>query len=284
MSNKVSVFYDHILEAIEQTGLTRIQILRELKNSGADALEINYNHLKKNYKELMEELSEVDLGISCIYDTYDWGNKPIWINGKKLVDMAKKVGAEKILVIPGFISEKEADSLYSKSYSYEETTIFMNANPKVQNMKSALIKLIGYAKTKGIQVTMEDFDGRTAPFSCMYQLKWFMVNVPGLKCAFDTGNFAYSDEDVTKAYDILAPYIVHVHCKDRGVDPETAGKNANKGLLPVPCGKGYIPMKELIVKMKDSGYEGYLAAEHFFAPDQESAMNESIQYLCDLAE
>lgn len=103
---KLSVFYDHILEAMKQTNRTRLELFQEVKSEGIDAIEISSKHLKKYYKELKEDLNESGLVISCIYETYDWGNKPLWLQAKKQVDLARKVGAKTILVIPGFLSEK----------------------------------------------------------------------------------------------------------------------------------------------------------------------------------
>lgn len=281
---KISVFYDHILQAMEQTNRTRLELFREVRAEGIEAIEISATHLKKDYRQLKEELKESGLTISCVYETYDLGKRGLWILVKKQVDLAKKVGASKILVIPGFLSDKEATALNEKSASYEETTIFMNANDKVQNMKAALIRIVAYASTKGVSVMLEDYDGITAPFARMYQLKWFVQNVPGLKIALDTGNFAFSDEDVKQAYALLSQYIVHVHCKDRAEDAEMIGTRYNLGMKPAPCGKGYIPIRELVSQLSENGYEGYLAIEHFDAPDQAAYMKESAAYLNSFCE
>ncbi len=278
---KLSVFYDHILEAMEQTNRTRLELFQEVKSEGIDAIEISAKHVRKNYRELKEDLNESGLVISCIYETYDWGNKPLWLQAKKQVDLARKVGAKTILVIPGFLSEKEAAALNEKAVSNEETSIFMNANSKTQNMKDALNKLVAYASTKGVSVTLEDYDGYTAPYSRMYQLKWFMQNVPGLKFTLDMGNFAFSDEDVKQAYTILSQYIVHVHCKDRGEEEHNTENRYKRGLLPVPCGKGYLPIKELVNLLIENGYDGYFAIEHFGAPDQATYIKTSAEYLRD---
>lgn len=50
-----------------------------------------------------------------------------------------------------------------------------------------------------------------------------------LKFTLDTGNFAYSDEDAVQAYEVLKDYIVHVHCKDRNVDPALTGSTGTIG-------------------------------------------------------
>ena len=131
-----------------------------------------------------------------------------------------------------------------------------------------------------ILVTLEDFDGPVQPFARTYQLLWFMENVPGLKFTLDTGNFAYSDEDTVQAYEVLKDYIVHVHCKDRNVDPALTGEHRyNRGLLAAAVGSGYLPMKEILDRLKESGYEDYLAIEHFNAADQVAFMEQSAAFL-----
>ena len=95
--------------------------------------------------------------------------------------------------------------------------------------------------------TLEDFDGPVQPFARMYQLLWFMENVPGLKFTLDTGNFAYSDEDAVQAYEVLKDYIVHVHCKDRNVDPALTGEQIQSG---TSCGCGRIGLS---ADERDSG-------------------------------
>jgi len=123
----------------------------------------------------------------------------------------------------------------------------------------------------------------------MYQLFWFFQNVPGLKFTFDMGNFAFSNENAEVAYDFLKNYIVHVHCKDRGLE-KIKSKNFeeeifeekfrnNKGLAASPFGSGYIPIEKLVKKILACGYDGYFAIEHFDAPDQLLFMKKSAEFL-----
>lgn len=99
------------------------------------------------------------------------------------------------------------------------------------------------------------------------------------------GNFAYSDEDVAQGYELLKEYIVHVHCKDRGQEEkyqaaEREGRRRHcRGLACVPAGGGYLPIGELVTRLKAQGYDGYLAIEHFDAPDQMEYIRRSADYL-----
>ena len=44
---------------------------------------------------------------------------------------------------------------------------------------------------------------------------------------------------------------------------------------------GYIPMKEILGRIVEAGYEGYFAIEHFDATDQEKCMQRSAAFLRD---
>lgn len=277
---KISVFYDHITQAMAQTGQKLSVLLEEVKQDGIDGIEINYSQLATNKWKLMRAFKKAGLQISCIYEFYDWGNQVDLTKAKKHVKLAKKVGAGKILVIPGFLSEEEAEEINACCDSYDGTAAYMEKNPKIQNMKRALTELTAYARKKGVFVTLEDFDGKTAPFARMYQLKWFMEQVPDLKFTLDTGNFAYSDEDVEKAYELLKEYIVHVHCKDRGKEEDAEGVFC-RGMGIVSVGEGYIPIKTLVEKELARHYDGYFAIEHFDAPDQMAYIKRSAAYLCE---
>ena len=162
-------------------------------------------------------------------------------------------------------------------------------------MRDALAELTEYGKERGIQVSMEDFDSFTSPIARMNPMKWFLDQVPGLGHTLDMGNYVFSDEDVREAYELLKDRVCHVHCKDRGMEeekspelwealflePEEEPKH-RRGLGSVPVGEGYLPIKELVERLKDQKYQGYLAIEHFGAPDQLSYLQKSAEYLNSL--
>lgn len=275
---KISTFWDHIVEAEEQTNIDKLKIVKDLKAAGADGIDIRLGQLLKDERKISAMLKESGLGISCIFEMYDWAVKPNYKQARKQVDKAVKYGAKAILVIPGFLPEDVATE-FRKLNTRDEIWNYMDNSKLIQNIKNELIKLVDYAKTKGIWVTLEDFDGFTAPFARTEELYYFMKNVPGLKYTLDMGNFAYSDEDVLNAYGILQEYIVHVHCKDRGIEPNHEQFKFNQGLAASVTGSGYLPIRELMTKLLSKGYTGYMAAEHFGADNQYQFMLESVKYL-----
>ena len=274
---KISVFFDHILQATEQTGKSVKELLSEIKGYGVDALEINHTYLME-HKELWQLFDEIGLKISCTYEFYDWGDNTDIRNAKEQVDIAKKLGAEKILVIPGFLDMAESDKLQGCN-NFEETTEYMSQNIKIQKMAEMLRELVNYANAQNILVTLEDFDDKKAPFATAEQLLWFMKTVNGLYYTFDMGNFAYSNKDVEAAYELMWKYIVHVHCKDRGIEYMKTALEFNKGLKSVPVGHGYLPIKKLIKQLQNSGYTGYFAIEHFDAENQIECIRKSCEFL-----
>lgn len=296
---QISVFYDHITQAGEQTGRSSSSLLKACKDWGIDGLEINYTQLKKGGLWLRRSFRRAGLNISCIYEFYDFTHDGDLSRAKKHVDLAAKVGSEKVLIVPGFLEEPEARELNACSQDPAAVARFMESHASTCRVRDALRELAVYGREKGVKITLEDFDGYASPCAGKYALKWLMEQVPGLGYTLDMGNFAYSDEDVKEAYELLKPYIVHVHCKDRGIEEkyqltETAGEMAGqagertekmqqsrycRGLACVPVGGGYLPIRELVGKLKTAGYDGYLAIEHFDAPDQTDYIRRSAAFL-----
>lgn len=276
---KLAVFYDHILQAAAQSGKSVQDILRICCSAGIEAVEMNYTYLRENYENVRQELRQASMKVSCICEFFDWGHNSGISDAQEMIQAAVDLGAQRVLVIPGFLNESDAKELNSRWASYEATAEYMENHPQIQNMKKVLTDLASYASSRGVTVTLEDFDGGTAPFARTWQLLWFMKQVPEIGYTLDMGNFAYSDEDVLAAYEILGRYIVHVHCKDRGREPGKEIGNYNKGMGIVPVGRGYIPIAELLGKLKEQKYGGYLTIEHFNAPDQMTYIQESAKFI-----
>ncbi len=290
MANKnilLSVFFDHILQAQGQTGKSLSEILDHISQIGIKAVEINLSYLLQ-HPETLDLLQVAGLKISCIYETHNFVKNADekkqagadatnfdndfdddFAKARLHVDTACKVGAKKILVIPGFLSEKEAQN-FSDCKDYQKVAKLMDESPAIQNAKSQMKNFCDYAAQKNITVTFEDYDFWTSPCSHANQLLWWFKNVTGLKLTFDTGNFLYSKEGVFQAYDLLKPYIVHVHCKDREGD-----------LRCPPVGQGLFAdfIAKLIKDLNSQNYPGYFAIEHFDAPDQWKFIEKSVDFL-----
>lgn len=292
-SMKLSIFYEHLREAVEQTGKSMEELYRETRKAGIQGIEIDYSVLAAN-PGIHRDIQDAGLEISNMYQFFEFGEKyAAGLHlGRKMIDAAKRMGVRRVMIIPGFLDENQAAQLNRACVSYEKAAEYMESSAEIMAMKEALQELVEYAEERNIMVSMEDFDSFTSPIARMYPLKWFMEQVPGLKHTLDMGNYAFSDEDAREAYALMKDCIGHVHCKDRGEEPETdpaiwaglclpqgAELKVRKGLKPVPVGDGYMPIAELVQALKEQNYQGYLAIEHFGAPDQLGFMLKSAEFL-----
>lgn len=293
---KLSIFYEHLREAGEQTGKSLKELLREARRAGITGVEMEFSTLFE-HPELNREIKDAGMEISNLYQFFDFGNHYAagMHTGRKMIDMAKKLGISRVMIIPGFLEQEQSRALNRASASYDETAAYMEQLPEILAMRDALRELSEYAADKGIMISMEDFDSFTSPIARIYPMKWFLEQVPGLKHTLDMGNYAFSNESASEAYELFQDRIGHVHCKDRGEEKEedpaiweelglSMGEELlhRRGLKPVPVGDGYMPIAELVEKLKGKGYQGYLAIEHFGAPDQLGFMLKSAEFLNNL--
>lgn len=273
---RLSVFYDHITQAVNQAKGERTlnQVMRCCSDYGIRGIDIEYNQLRTDYDRVCEALRYNYMEVASIYQFYNLRNRSDINSGKDLIDLAHQMGVKRVLIVPGFLDEEEAKALHGVSGSYFDVERFMEQNLCIQAMKTALTELTQYAKPLGVVVTLEDFDDMRSPCARINELLWFLRAVPGLKCTFDMGNFAYSYENVMEAYELLGRYIVYVHCKDRGSE--------GNGLKSVPTGSGYIPVAQLVRKLREDGYRGYLSIEHFGELDQLACIEQSAHFLKEI--
>ena len=293
---RLAIFYEHIREAMEQTGKSLEEVLDLVRRAEIRGVELDYSVLAQD-PGLVGMLREHGLEVSGIYQFFEFGTRyAAGLHlGRKMITCAQKLGIPRVMVIPGFLEKEAAEALNRASASYRETAAFMENCQEIIAMRDALAELTEYGKERGIQVSMEDFDSFTSPIARMNPMKWFLDQVPGLGHTLDMGNYVFSDEDVREAYELLKDRVCHVHCKDRGMEeekspelwealflePEEEPKH-RRGLGSVPVGEGYLPIKELVERLKDQKYQGYLAIEHFGAPDQLSYLQKSAEYLNSL--
>lgn len=265
---QISVFYNHIVTASGQTGLPVPEVLKQAREFGISAVELDLDEVLPNPQGMKELLEQAGISVASMYAFFDFGNAPGVEPGLKFIDTAAYLGAGKVLVIPGFIDEAAGKE---------------DREHALRGMAAALKELCDYAEHKGITVTLEDFDDSRAPFSTSDELLWFMEQIPKLGCTYDTGNFIYRGEDELLAFEKLKSRIVHVHCKDRSLEEHSGEKpkistNGTR-LFPSPVGSGCIPMAEIANRLKTIGYGGTLAIEHFDAADQLAYMEKSAAWL-----
>lgn len=266
-SGKISVFYDHLLQAAEQTGKSIEEMLRFAKECGIDAVEIRHETLWES-RTLFSKIKESGLKVSCIYEFYDMNDKIHPDAMQKQINTAFTTFTDRLLVVPGLFKGWDAIRFAFVRKDYEKLSAFMDQNAAVQEVIEALVLMVASAAKNEITVTVEDFDHKRSPLCCINGVRYFLEHVPGLKYTLDTGNFAYMGEDVLEAFEVLQEHIAHVHCKDRGEKLES-----------VATGSGKLPMTEIVRKLQEKGYDGYYAIEHFDMANQEEAIKCSANFL-----
>ncbi len=288
---RLSVFYEHIQKAAEQSQKSMSEVLSHVKKSGIDGIEMDYDLLANadgtpsdSAQKILDEIKSAGLVISSIYVFCHLDQNPDERKCLDAIDIAAK-NCNRVLIVPGFFNETDAAKIGARADNWEKTETFMESNETIQNITTGLLKAVSYAKEKNVTVTLEDFDSTLSPCSRMNELKWFMEHVPGLGWTLDAGNFAYSSENILDAYKILHRYTAHVHCKDRGEETPTSNGligTYNKGLQPVSAGDGYIPLEAILSYLKRDGYDGWLAVEQFGLENQYQGIAKSAAYLKEL--
>lgn len=101
---KISTFYDHIVQAQNQTGRPMEELLAKVKSYGIEGFEIHFEDLVRQKDWLLPLLKRMGLTISCIYETYDFVKNPEASAAYAAIDLAQEAGAGRVLIIPGFIN------------------------------------------------------------------------------------------------------------------------------------------------------------------------------------
>ena len=157
---KLSVFYDHILQAHEQTGRPVPELLQFCRSLGIDAVEMEYRRFAGEETAIRAMLQE------------DFPGNADLSEAKKLLETASDLGTAQVLFVPGELNSQEAAELSACSKTYADTARFMENSQSVRRMQRALADLTAYASRLGVKITLEDFDGFTQPFARMNQLLW----------------------------------------------------------------------------------------------------------------
>lgn len=148
----------------------------------------------------------------------------------------------------------EMETPYIRMFSF-----FMPENESYVPYKSKVMEQLGqlsdYAKTNEIVLLHEnekDIYGDMAE-RCLDIMKEFYGD--HFKAVFDFANFVQCHQDTLEAYELLKPYIVYIHIKD--------ALWSDASVVPAGMGDGHV--EEILKKIKDTGYKGFLSLEPHLA-------------------
>ena len=248
---KIAAFYENIVEGAWASGVSLESAVRDLMQEGLELLYISGFAYKDAEDEIERLIKSTGVGVEGMYMFYDFGENPEDQSYEWLIDTTKRIGGTNVLLIPGMLQPEDSEK-----------------EKKIANMVCGMRRAAAYGREKGIDVSMEDFDGPDAPFCTIDGLAYFLQNVPGLTCSFDTGNFIMEHEDELEAFELFKDQICTMHLKDRAKEgryPDVRSKACKDGALeyPTPVGQGYIRMKEILDRLKEMNYQGNLIVEMY---------------------
>ncbi len=265
--NRLNIFLEHIYEACAQRGITPERMLLEAHGMGYSGLECDLWRLsdRENIRALFDSCG---MRAASVYAFYDLAHEIPENSLEKTLahlETAAYFGAEKVLVVPGFIQPGDDREEFLRR-TCEQLSVMCRR-----------------AEAYGITVTLEDFDDCNSPCCKASLLERLLSETDGLGFTFDTGNFAYMLENTAQAYERLKPYIAHVHLKDRSRDTSRSNSDRSNAkddisgaeMFPCEVGSGYIGVEALVKKLISDGYTGDFSVEHFGAVDQTLYMKKS---------
>lgn len=265
---KPAIFLDHIYDAARCDHLSLDSVLTRVRLLGYVGLEVMFDPEADAYA-LANRFYHAGLSVSGLYVLTDFANHPEDLSAARMaLDHCFAMSTPRLLVVPGKIDLNDSG----------------RAQIQRENMIAALTRLCAEAKTRGITVTIEDFGSAAAPYRNAAGLRYFMDRVPDLKFTYDTGNFAFSDEDELAAFELLKDRIAHVHLKDFALEPYAPGQQvftsiSGRPLYGVPFGQGFIHSEEILRRLREIGYDGMLAVEHHAATNPLHYIEQSAKWL-----
>lgn len=249
---RIAAFYENIKEGTEYLGISMKEACMDLKEAGMELLYISGSSFQEDRDEVIQLLKETELKIEGLHQWVDFAHNPESEEYKQTLKDAKMLGAANVLFVPGFIRDEEESQ---REYL-------------IMNMIKGMSHAVAYGEKIGMPVSMEDFDGMSAPYNCISGLKRFMDEIPGLKCSFDTGNFIMYHENEMDAFACFNDRLCTIHLKDRKATPYYAGNIPNicadgSRSYSCPIGDGNIHIEELIARLQGQNYEGNLIVEMY---------------------
>ena len=175
--HRISVFYEHMAEAMKQENITLDEVCAAVKRFDFDGVELDANRIKNEGDVILPALQKAGLCVNGIYNFFDFGSETgspenDRAESLRVIDCCEKANCKFLLAVAGFLTE---DEMVRGSAKYEARRL---------RMAASLTELTAEAEKHGITVVMEEFDNLTAPYSRADELMWFMQHVPGLRCGF----------------------------------------------------------------------------------------------------
>lgn len=229
---RISIFSDHIATISRQENISFAEAAAKIKEIGFEGVDVRV----RQKPEEMKTLDSLGFAHSCVITDIDFSKEDQKELEDRTLAFMDEYGYDRLMLVAGFIPEE--------GFSQAE-------------MDAARQRIADFAArvtAKGYKILIEDYDGERSITSNEARLDSLFAISEDLGLVFDTGNFQFSGEDAMEEFEHFRDKIGHVHLKDRA---------SLTDLRCVPAGTGCIPIVEIIQKLKEDNYTGWLTVEQF---------------------
>lgn len=216
-----------VYDLCKKTGVQGVELRLDEKNLNNNE---DYEQAGKNFYDagitVCDIASSISINSSEVKDVF-----------YKYIDVAEKMHAKGVRIFVG-------DSAYN---TYEGVL------PKVPMIAQAVKALCAYARERNVEIWVETH----SEFSTGKTVKALIdaVNADNLKVIWDVIHTMEYNEDLDQTISYLGDSIVHIHFKD-GVP-----NNSSVIYTHTDLGKGIMPFKAVVEKLKKMNFNGYLSLE-----------------------
>lgn len=259
---------------------TAAEALERVVEIGAVGIQVPVAHGELCYqtltaekrREFVKQVADKGLAISAVCG--DIGafmnaekNKEMIENSKRIMDLAKEMGANIVTTHIGVVPEDPK-------------------HPRYRVMQEACFELAGYADSLDAHFAIETGPERATV------LKAFLddLHSTGVAVNLDPANLAMvvADDPVQAVY-TLRDYIVHTHAKDGKQlfykDPEKIygvcedDESFSESFLETPLGEGNVDYPNYLKALEDIGYHGFLTIEREVGENPSEDIRRAVTFL-----
>ena len=230
-ADEIAENFDFQLETLNEFGVNFIELRSADGTNVSDFSDEKLAEVKEKLIKHNIKVSSIGSPIGKIDITEDFA--PHFEKFKRIVKISKALQAQYIRIFSFFMPKDENPEIY---------------HDEVMNRTH---KMVDYAKEQGVVLLHENEKGIYGDNAdrCLELMKEFYCD--NYKVVFDFANFVECSVNTLEVYEMLKPYIEYIHIKDVSTKLERV----------VPAGQGDGNIVEILLNLKNSGYNGFLSME-----------------------
>ena len=161
--NRISVFYEHMAEAMKQENIALDEVCAAVKRFGFDGVELDANRIKNEGDIILPALQKSGLCVNGIYNFFDFGSETgspenDRAESLRVIDCCEKANCKFLLAVAGFLTE---DEMVQSMRATAEIAVPMPNIPEMDVMWTVVSDLLTDVNLSGRDVR-ESFDDALA--------------------------------------------------------------------------------------------------------------------------